>query len=661
MEVGFGFKPATAINSFAVANIKRAHRGSHPHRWGGSDRQGDSWILDLEPNSGSTLSTLTLFPTYAPAVERDLFLLGYRNLRAHIVGHVSLSFLVAAGAWIAAPHARVLAWLGWMLALALVFGLGFWLFRQRAAMTTINAQDLVQWKRMHLFMVTWPGLGWGSIGFLFVPDAQLNNLMVMTAFAGALAYSAVSNAHDLRGFVVSVTLASLLLLSQLPAAFGDHAWAASGMCLLYLSVMAWVARNAHLTLIESIELRLANEQLAQRNAEIASRAEKANRDKSEFLAAASHDLRQPVHALLLLVEAYRQQVPAASTHPLMQQIAQAGHAINSLFNSLMELSRLESGSEKVQLVDFRLVPWLKLALERAQPQAQAVGLALRSFVASGVGNAVAHTDQVLLGRVLGNLLGNALRYTPRGGVLLALRHAHGSAGLWLEVWDTGIGIPQTDQARIFDPYVQIDNRERDRSKGLGLGLAIVKRATELLGLTVTVRSVPGRGTRFRVTLPGGVFTLQGSRHESGASALTTPVQEARPASWLVGRRVLLIDDDAMVMAAMLALLSGWGLDLRTATRGDLTAFDACPPGWEPECVLCDFRLPGPMNGIAVLEALQQRYARVVGVLLSGEMVQSVQQDAEDAGFLLLSKPVDAGALMSLLTTLLERRSENRSS
>ncbi|NCN71252.1 MAG: hypothetical protein GW907_08920, partial [Betaproteobacteria bacterium] len=129
------------------------------------------------------MSTLTLFPTYAPAVERDLFLLGYRNLRAHIVGHVSLSLLVAAGAWIAAPHARVLAWLGWMLALALVFGLGFWMFRQRAAMATIDAQDLVQWKRMHLFMVSWPGLGWGSIGFLFVPDAQLNNLMVMTAFA----------------------------------------------------------------------------------------------------------------------------------------------------------------------------------------------------------------------------------------------------------------------------------------------------------------------------------------------------------------------------------------------------------------------------------------------------------------------------------------------
>lgn len=253
---------------------------------------------------------LQLSPNYAPAVERELFLLGYRNLRVHVVGHVGLTLLVSAAAWIAAPHALVLAWLAWMLALALVFGVGFWLFRQRVAALDVKAKDLTlaRWKTVHMWMVTLPGLGWGSIGFLFVPGAQVNNLMVMISFAGALAYSAVSNAHDLRGFLVSVTLASLVLCSQIPGVFGDESLVVIGMCWLYLSVMAWVAYNAHRTLIESIQLRLANELLAQKNAEIATRAEQANRDKSEFLAAASHDLRQPIHALLLLMVAYRQQV-----------------------------------------------------------------------------------------------------------------------------------------------------------------------------------------------------------------------------------------------------------------------------------------------------------------------------------------------------------------
>lgn len=602
---------------------------------------------------------MALLPTYAPNVERELFLLGYRNLRVHIVGHVSLTLLVTAGAWVAAPHVLVLSWMTWMLVLAFAFGLGLRVFRRHAVMDKLDAQDLARWKKVHLFVVTLPGLGWGSIGFLFVPGAQINNLMVMTAFAGALAYSAVSNAHDLRGFVVSVSLASLLLLSQIPRIFGEFAWAASGMCLLYFSVMSWVARNAHLTLIASIELRLANERLALQNAEIAQRAEKANRDKSEFLAAASHDLRQPVHALLLLVEAYRQQVPSSVSHPLMQQIVLAGQSINSLFSALMELSRLESGGETVQLGDVKLLPWLQLVLERVRPEAQAAGLGLRSFVAATVSNSAAHTDQVLLGRLISNLLCNAIRYTPRGSVLLAMRRAHAHAGLWIEVWDTGIGISEADHARIFDPYVQIGNRERDRSKGLGLGLAIVWQICNLLGLSVSVRSIAHRGTRFRVTLPANSVVIKGRCEESGPLGPTTTVQDVQPMSWLAGRRVLLIEDDALVTSAMRALLTGWGLDVRSANRGDMTIFDACAPDWEPECVLSDFRLPGPMNGIAVLEAMQQRYTNVVGVLLTGEMVQTVQQSAEDAGFLLLSKPVDAVALQSVLGTLLERRSEKR--
>jgi CheY-like chemotaxis protein len=229
-------------------------------------------------------------------------------------------------------------------------------------------------------------------------------------------------------------------------------------------------------------------------------------------------------------------------------------------------------------------------------------------------------------------------------------------GLWLEVWDTGIGIAAADQARIFDPYVQMANRERDRSQGLGLGLAIVRHACELLGLRVSVHSVPRQGTRFRLELPGSMVLKQ---HVALAPPRVKPVVHA--GVWLAGRRVLLVDDDPLVQLAMQALLKSWHLDVRTATHGDASVLEVCANAWEPECVLCDFRLPGTMNGIVLLDFLQQKFPRAIGVLLTGEMLQTVQQAAEDAGYLLLSKPVDAAQLAFTLGALLERRHEERNS
>jgi signal transduction histidine kinase/ActR/RegA family two-component response regulator len=455
---------------------------------------------------------------------------------------------------------------------------------------------------------------------------------------------------------MSAVIIVLVFMWRIPVIFGVDAATLMMMCIFYVAALTMVLRNTHNSLRESIRLRIDNAALAANNAAQAQRAEQANRDKSEFLAAASHDLRQPVHALLLLIEAYRQQVPAAMSHPLMQHITQAGQSINSLFNALMELSRLESGTEKATLTEFDLHAALLDVLERALPEAQLKGLRLRSFVAPGLTRTQVCTDLVLLKRILGNLLSNALRYTPRGGVLLTLRRSHVANGLWLEVWDTGIGIAAADQARIFDPYVQMANRERDRSQGLGLGLAIVRHACELLGLRVSVHSVPRQGTRFRLELPGSMVLKQ---HVALAPPRVKPVVHA--GVWLAGRRVLLVDDDPLVQLAMQALLKSWHLDVRTATHGDASVLEVCANAWEPECVLCDFRLPGTMNGIVLLDFLQQKFPRAIGVLLTGEMLQTVQQAAEDAGYLLLSKPVDAAQLAFTLGALLERRHEERNS
>lgn len=591
--------------------------------------------------------TVTTSTTDRQAIAWELFLLGYRNLHTNVLGQVALALLVAAGTWYSATHVRVLVWLTGMMAVALAMATLIWVFRQ-GARSSAQAQTVQQWQWASRLVTSVAGVAWGCLGQLFVPGAEVNNLLAMTSFAGAVAYSSVTNVHDIRGYYYSVGIATAILIYHVPVAYGAQAWQVIGMCLLYMVVLGQVARNAHKMLIESVRLRLDNERLAQTNAAHANRAEKANRDKSEFLAAASHDLRQPVHALMLLIEAYRQSNPVAAKHPLIQQIAAAGQSVSALFNALMELSRLDSGTERLTPEPLHAAALLASVLEPMRPQADRKGLRLRLRIARSLQQVVIHSDKVLLERVLGNLLSNAVRYTARGGVLLSLRPAHGATGLWLEVWDSGVGIAPEDQERIFDPYVQIGNRERDRSKGLGLGLAIVRQATQLLGMPLRLLSRPQRGSCFRLHIPAAQVL-----HSDLLGTSKDALPEQPSTAVLAGRRILLIDDDRMVQQAMQALLGSWQIDLRCAGVGDPeVVLKTCQHGWAPECIISDFRLPGPLNGIALLDTLLERFPDAVGLLQTGELAQTIQLQAEEAGYLVAFKPVSPEVLAYTLCGVL---------
>jgi signal transduction histidine kinase len=605
------------------------------------------------------------YPTYQPAVEHELFVLGYRNLLVHGIGQLILSSIVGVGSWGFAPHSTILFWGAWVLLSLLVVLAGLWFFSLQVKSTVALASNLAQWRVYHFVAVFFIGIGWGAVGFLLVPAESVHNLMLVVSFAGVLAYSAVSNApHDPFAFCVSALFAVLLLSTQIFRAFADEGYFLFAMSSIYVAALGLATRNARATLLASIELRLANEELAKSNALQAARAEQANRDKSEFLAAASHDLRQPVHALLLLIEAYRQQEPTATNHPLMQHISAAGQSISSLFNALMELSRLESGKDKPALARFGMMEVVNRVLARTRPEAAGKGLSVRCYVAKSLPSKTLFSDKFMLERILGNLLSNAVRYTEQGGILLSIRAARPYAthplaagavgfagGIALEVRDTGIGIAPSDQGRVFQPYVQIGNRERDRSKGLGLGLAIVQHTSSLLGMGITVRSVQGKGSAFTLHIPASATMPDPTDLRLAASGVPPVVC----APFLAKRRILLVEDDPMVRQSMQALLGGWQMDLRCATRGDSSVLDVCGADWIPECVLSDFRLPGSMHGIAVLDMLIERFPNAVGILQTGELAQAVQTLAEEAGYLVLFKPVDADVLASTLSAVLQAR------
>lgn len=590
------------------------------------------------------------------AVQRELFVLGWRNLMPHALGQAVMTVLVVAGAWGTVDASRLTAW-GACGSIAVVIVLVIRLLYRRAVNERpVPVSVLHQWRWVHLAMLLLLGLIWGALGLLLVSGNGTHNGMIIAAFAGVLAYSAMSIApNDLTSWGLGTLPSAVGIMVLLPDGFGEQAVYVIAMLLLLYSSLLVAAWNARVTLVNSIELQLKNEALARANAEIAQRAEQANRDKSAFMAAASHDLRQPVHALLLLIEAFRQQNPMVANHPLMTHISAAGQSIRGLFMALMELSKLESGSEKPLLAPFDLRESMVRAVASATPNAegemgQCVRVRLR--YPCSLERVALHSDKLLVERMIGNLLSNAIKYTERGGVLLAARRRR-DGGYLLQVWDTGLGISDEDQARIFDPYVQVGNRERDRSRGLGLGLAIVRHTAALLNVQVGVRSRLGCGSCFSLTFPAALFAEAVPVHTGGVAM---PIPSNFDFS---GRRILLIEDDSMVRQSMQALLQqGWGIDLRCAARSDASVFDICGAQWTPECIISDFRLPGAMDGINLLDQLIEHFPRAAGILQTGELAEAVKARAEEAGYLVLSKPVDGAILAATLNSVLQPRAED---
>ncbi|MEO8298551.1 MAG: ATP-binding protein [Burkholderiales bacterium] len=614
---------------------------------------------------------------YPPEIQRELFGIGHHNLAGVVPSGIVLMLLVYLAVGGAAPTQGLHLWLACAV-LARVLALVLWLrFRAAARAPHPSPAAVRRWMWSHAATMSLLGLSIGLFGALFVPaeaaarsvPLAMHNLFLTMAFLGSVAYSAAGNGpHDLPAFLISVTCAAAAMLACVPGAYGAYAVHVAGLCLVFTVLMLWVAVKAHRLLLDTITLRLANEQLARNHAEAAAQARQANLDKSDFLAAASHDLRQPVHALVLLVEALRQRraLPRSHAEPvsgaegeqdqLIGSIGEAAHAISHLFGGLMELSRLESGREQPQPTVLQPAALLRQVLARHTAQAEQQGLRLRARVARSAEAAWVHTDRVMLERCLGNLLANALRYTAHGGVLVTLRVRPASGALALTVHDTGSGIAAVNQTRIFEPYVQLGNAERDRRQGLGLGLAIVRQCTERLGLALRLRSAPGKGSAFTLELPAA---LRCAAPEAAQATTTATSRADAPAlsDALAGRRVLLIDDDPMVCDAMRRLLAGWHVDLRVAGHGEDPALaELARQSWAPEAVLCDHRLPGGQHGLALLDRLQDRWPGSSAVLLTGEPPERVQAQAEEAGYPVLYKPVPAALLHTTLLALLSARS-----
>ncbi len=383
------------------------------------------------------------------------------------------------------------------------------------------------------------------------------------------------------------------------------------------------------------QVALATQELRDKKEE----AEKANLAKSRFLAAASHDLRQPTHALGLFVSRLAQLEHSAQTHALIGNVQASVQALQNLLDGLLDVSRLEAGAVQVNKRPFALTTLFDQLAQDLSDAARDKGLALRIRPTG----AWVLSDATLVYRILLNLVNNAIRYTERGGVLVAVRQQRARGLLQIQVWDTGVGIAPEHQQAVFNEFFQVANAARDRTKGLGLGLSIVQRTADLLGHPVALTSCLGAGTRVSLSLPG-------AERPTGPAALSA-VEESMLAD-LQGVTALVVEDDALALAALQSVLQGWGM--RAVGASDTRqALQQVARGVRPDVIISDYRLPGDTDGIDTIAQLRGALkADVPACLMSGDTDVTLIALAQDAKLSLLHKPVRPAKLRSLLRRLL---------
>lgn len=363
-------------------------------------------------------------------------------------------------------------------------------------------------------------------------------------------------------------------------------------------------------------------------------AQRANRAKSSFLAAASHDLRQPLQALSLLNAVLSK---SAASERTVRAVEQQGHALDAmtdLLNSLLDISKLESGAIKPDICDCQVQDIFRRLSAEFELQAEAKGLKLLVDDCEDV----VRTDAGLLEQIIQNLVANAIRYTREG--LVQLRCLHMNENVRIEVLDTGIGIPGHELESIFDEFYQLHRAPGEPREGLGLGLSIVHRLAELLDHPLDVESTPGEGTCFAVTLPRGAMPADTSGSAAGLDDLAGTL------------RVLLIDDDAAVARATTMLLESAAhkVGLAATCKEAIAVLDA---RGMPDVIVADFHLGGGRTGIETIAALREACGQQIpAILVTGDTSSAVATQAAGVeACRILSKPVDANRLLTELDEL----------
>jgi signal transduction histidine kinase/CheY-like chemotaxis protein len=569
----------------------------------------------------------------------------YRNIPAAVLATAIISALLCLALRDTVPGAR----LGWWLGAVYLIGTGRYLAWLLYSRGELPATEISKWRRYAFIGSGVNGIVWGIGGIvLYAPHSPSSQfLLLITEFgmgAGATYVAAPAFPALLAYLFPSVLLSAVPYFLE-----GDSMHVTLGaMMFVFVAAAGYFTFPISRMIESAIRLRFQNIDLIgelrdQKRAadEAREAAEEANVAKSRFLAAASHDLRQPLHALGFFVDALQEQALPVEGRTAIANIRRSVEAMSGLFNSLLDVSRLDAGIVRPQVATIALAPMLERVRAEFEAAAHQKDLSLKLVRNS----AFVRSDPVLLERIVRNLVANAVRYTDRGRIVLGCRRRGES--IRVEVWDSGRGIPDDKRCEIFQEFRQLDNPQRDRRKGLGLGLAIVERLVKLLDHSLELRSRPGVGSMFAISLPRGRREDYVPGDAAGQIVVDRDVANSL---------ILVIDDELDVRDSMVALLGKW--------RCEVVAAQSFPEMLEklvavqrlPDLIVSDFRLSGAENGIEVVARLRDEFnAQVPALLITGDTGPEELREVEKSGLHILHKPLNPSRLRSLIASLRRER------
>lgn len=540
--------------------------------------------------------------------------------------------------WDAIPHSWLFAW--WIF--ATLNPIAQYLVTRHYLNGEHEPARAVFFARCLTFVALFVGLPWGMAGMVlpWISSVQ-QQILILGMVIGIPAASIFPSSYWPPALYVAtipcVGLTAITLGMQgTPASKGIAA-----LLLFYIPFIMLMTELTRRASMGGIQLQFENLDLVGRLREEKEKAEAASRDKTRFLASASHDLRQPVHALTLFADALHPSVQDDRGKLLLTNIDHSINALNQLLESLLDISKLDANIIKPNLEHFALGPLLDTLHTEYAAQAQAKGLVWKLNMENEI---VVHSDPVLLGTMLRNLISNAIRYTRTGSVEIFCTRQN--QVVHINVKDTGIGIPQEQHREIFREFYQLTNQERDRSKGLGLGLAIVDRLALLLQHRIEVDSEFGKGSCFTIVLSAG-----------NAASVLPPVasQPFMGQRDVYGMRIVVIDDEQAVRDGMQAVLESWGCEVTLAGSEEETMekLKGCAP---PHIIIADYRLRDGKSGDQAIERLRVEFGKdIPALIITGDTGPDRLREAQASGHTLMHKPVQPAKLRAYLRRVQRRK------
>ena len=573
---------------------------------------------------------------YARQVNAEAIKLLFRNL-PNISYSVMVMILVMVWVmWERVAHQTLLAWAALAYTMVfLQFGLSKAFFRKNP-----SVEHTEKWGRYYTYHSVVDGSVWGSACVLFfVSDSAVLQVFLFTCIVGIATSAIIHCSYWIESYYAYII--PLLTLSGLRL-YWEGGSAYQGLALLTMLLMVLVLKMAHESknsVLSAIRLRFENLDLIEKLNEEKDKAEIASRDKTRFLASASHDLRQPVHALTLFADAIKPELTTEKSKTLLGHMEHSIEAINQLLGSLLDISKLDAHIVKVNLEHFALRPLLTQLDAEYALQAQEKGLAWRIAYPE----IVVYSDKALLETMLRNLISNAIRYTRSGYV--EIKCTQKEDDIYLDIIDSGIGIAEQQQKKVFREFYQVENFERDRSKGLGLGLAIVERVASLLQHKISLNSVFGKGSRFTLVLPAG------AERSINVPASTADILLHD----LKDMFVLVIEDEEEVREGMQVMLEAWGCRVILAASEE-EAMGKVNRQALPQVIVADYRLRDEKNGADAIKHMRLSLGSdIPGLIITGDTDPARMQEALASGLTLMHKPLQPGKLRTYLRGVQRRQ------